>query len=333
MTERVRSTNLIPQVTKPMDNAQSSSTVFAGIDPSLPYFTNAGKRNVLPQLERTFQVIKKYNVPSLTDGDKSKIAQAYLWLENPSNILFLREITGKSHAELQRELVSTLEKYDENFRELDTIIQKQNEENVDTDEANILPPSETLEEQVLRLVDSRLTDREREVVALAKQGISNRGIAGSLGISDRRVETIMSHARSKIECALDQLGYKRRSFFKTIIPTHSYVTIPSEMVLGRWYSTEERAKQHRDLWSGIRQELLDAGYKPLFGVVSEADYQLLKTPRYKHLVYEEGGRYYITDENQARFEAERDNRLLRRDRSKSQVIASQSNRARRNQKQ
>jgi len=56
--------------------------------------------------------------------------------------------------------------------------------------------------------DGSLTEREREVAALGREGLSNRDIAGRLGVSIRTVENHMSRA-------LHKLGYRARGQLET----------------------------------------------------------------------------------------------------------------------
>jgi Response regulator containing a CheY-like receiver domain and an HTH DNA-binding domain len=46
---------------------------------------------------------------------------------------------------------------------------------------------------------THLTRRERDVVALVTQGLTNRQIADRLGVSERTVEAHLDHVRTKLD--------------------------------------------------------------------------------------------------------------------------------------
>jgi DNA-binding NarL/FixJ family response regulator len=55
----------------------------------------------------------------------------------------------------------------------------------------------------------RLSEREREVLGLIAEGLSNQAIAGELSVAERTVETHVSHVFTKLELVEDVAAHRR----------------------------------------------------------------------------------------------------------------------------
>lgn len=178
----------------------------------------------------------------------------------------------------------------------------------------IVEPSASDEPETVDLVDlmpalkdrisQMVTEPQFQVVNLSLGGLNYRQISDRLQIREGAVRERLSQARKKIEENLiTPAGFKRLSSFENtkLYSQAYYKTLEAVKFLGVWYATERSVKRALLHQREVDPTLLDEGYVLLSQSTSASEYYLLQMHKYRPMLRHKNNRFYIKEEDLAKF--------------------------------